>query len=495
MDHARRQAHFTTPQLLTIYNWGLAAGWTLVIATLLIFNYHHEMSQAAETARTQARSNFQRDLVYRHWNAASGAVYVPVCDRIQPNPYLSGIPERDVITTSGRHLTLVNPSYMSRLVFELASDSFGVKGHITSLTPLRPQNRPDDWERGALLAFERGSEEESTVVRMAGGSYLRLMKPLKTERACLRCHEKQGCRLGGVRGGLSVAVPMTPLWNIAKKTYQVNAASFLLLWGLGMAGIHFGAGRLRLAIAERDLAQRSLIETNRDLSFRSGELAAANRDLDAFCSTVSHDLRSPLTAVSGYCQLLKESLGEKGEEARAYTDVILASTAKMEGLITSLLRFARIARNELVPADVDLTAIAADMAAELRAREPQRQAVFVIADGLTARGDAGLLRVVLQNLMENAWKYSGLCPEARIEVGLERREDGPFFFVRDNGIGFDEAEAARVFEAFRRLENALQFEGTGIGLATVKRIIERHGGRIDCKAKPGYGATFYFSLP
>lgn len=494
MDHARRQAHFTTPQLLTIYKWGLAAGWTLVIAALLVFNYHHEMSQAAETARTQARGNFQRDLVYRHWNAAAGAVYVPVCDRIQPNPYLAGIPERDVVTTAGRHLTLVNPSYMSRLVFDLASDSFGVKGHITSLTPLRPENRPDEWERSALLAFERGSEEESTVVHMAGGSYLRLIRPLKAERACLRCHEKQGCRLGAVRGGLGVAVPMAPLWDIARKTYQLSAASFLLLWGLGMAGIHFGARGLRRAIAERDLAQRRLMEMNRDLSFRSGELVAANRDLDAFCSTVSHDLRSPLTAVSGYCQLLKESFAENAE-AHAYTDVILASTAKMEGLITSLLRFARIARNELVPADVDLTAIAVDMAAELRAREPRRKAVFVIADGLMARGDAGLLRVVLQNLMENSWKYTGLCPEARIEVGCERRDDGTFFFVRDNGIGFEEAEAQRVFEAFRRLENALQFEGTGIGLATVQRIIERHGGKIGCEAKPGHGATFYFSLP
>lgn len=494
MEHAQQPTGLNAPQMLTFYKWGLAAGWTVVIAVLLVINYHHERSQAAETARTQARSELQRDLIYRHWNAAYGAVYVPVSPQIQPNPYLTEAPERDVFTTGGKHLTLVNPAYMSRLVFDLAARSYGVKGHITSLKPLRPENRPDTWETGALIAFARGSQEESSVVETEHGRVLRLMKPLKTEAECLRCHGKQGYHVGEVRGGLSVAVPMAPLMAIAMQNYLVNAGSFVLLWGLGLVGIQIGAGNLRRTINERDQAERRLIALNRDLTVRGKELEAANRELDAFCSTVSHDLRTPLTAVSGYCQLLKHIPEEKRGEAEKYTDAILDSTEKMDELITALLKFARITTNEPVLTEVDLTAMAEDIAAELKAVQPKRQAVFIIAKGMSAYADAALLQVVMQNLMGNAWKYTGNAPLTRIEVGIERREEREFYFVRDNGIGFDNSDAELVFEAFQRLSNAGQFEGTGIGLATVKRIIQRHGGLIGCEGEVGKGATVYFSL-
>lgn len=494
MEHAPQPAGLNAPQMLTFYKWGLAAGWTVVIAVLLVINYHHERSQAAEIARTQARSEYQRDLIYRHWNAAYGAVYVPVSKQIQPNPYLADVPERDVFTTCGQHLTLVNPAYMSRLVFDLAARSYGAKGHITSLRPLRPENRPDPWETNALLAFSRGSQEESSVVDMGDGSFLRLMRPLRTEAACLGCHGKQGDRVGEVRGGLGVSVPMAPLMAIAMQNYMVNAASFVLLWGLGLVGIQIGAGNLRRTINERDQAGQRLIALNRDLTARSRELETANRELDAFCSTVSHDLRTPLTAVSGYCQLLKYMPAENRSDAENYTDAILDSTEKMDGLITALLKFARISTNELLLVEVDVTSLAEDIATELRAREPQRQVLFTIAKGMRAHADEVLLQVVLQNLMGNAWKYTGHCREARIEVGTERRGDREFYFVRDNGIGLDNSQSELIFEAFRRLSNAEQFEGTGIGLATVKRIVQRHGGRIGCEGELGNGATVYFSL-
>ncbi len=494
MEHSQQPAPLSAPQSLTCYKWGLAAGWTVVIALLLVINYHHERSQAVETARTQARSQYQRDLTYRHWNAAYGAVYVPVSPQIPPNPYLAEVPERDLFTTCGKHLTLVNPAYMSRLVFDLAARSYGDKGHITSLKPLRPENRPDPWETRALIAFTRGSLEESSVVDMADGRFLRLMKPLKTEAECLRCHGKQGYRVGEVRGGLSVAVPMTPLMAIAMQNCLVNAASFVLLWALGVMGIAIGARSLTRTIHERDQAERRLIELNRDLSLRGRELETVNRELDAFCSTVSHDLRTPLTAVSGYCQLLRYIPAQHRSDADQYIDAILASVEKMDELITALLKFARATANELVLAEVDLTALADGIAAGLMAREPLRPAVFTIAEGMSARADAVLLQVVMQNLMGNAWKYSGHCAETRIEVGVQCRDGRDFFFVRDNGIGFDSGHAERIFEAFQRLPNAQQFEGAGIGLATVNRIVQRHGGRIGCEGEVGKGATIYFTL-
>ena len=494
MEHEQPPPGLSPPRSLRYYKWGLAAGWTLVIFVLLFINCRHERSQAVDTALTQARSHYQRDVVYRHWNAASGAVYVPISKETPPNPYLADLPDRDVVTTDGKRLTLVNPSYMSRLVLDMASKSCGVKGHITSLRPLRPGNGPDAWEAAALKAFADGAKEVSSVENLAGVGYLRLMKPLKTEEECLKCHSKQGYRVGEVRGGLSVAVPMEPLWEIARQNRVLNGLSFLTLWGIGIAGIFIGAASLRRTIRERNLAERGMLALNRDLVSRTRELEAANRELDTFCSTVSHDLRTPLTAIDGYCQLLSQLPADSRADTDYYTGVILSSSQRMEKLITTLLKFARITRNELNCGAVDLSAMADVIAAELRMQQTGRVAVFTIAPDLTVNGDEALLRVVLQNLLGNAWKYTGKCAETRIEVGVTGNKGKQVYFVRDNGIGFDNNHSESMFDAFRRLPNAEEFEGTGIGLATVKRIITRHGGQIACEGEAGKGATFYFSL-
>ena len=241
---------------LRYYKWGLTAGWTIVIAVLLVMTLQHERSQAIETARTQALSIYDRDVLYRQWNAAYGPIYVPVSGKIQPNPHISEGLERDIVTDQGMRLTLVNPSYMSRLAFDMAAKSCGVKGHLTSLRPLRPENHPDAWETAALKAFAAGSKEVSSVEQMKGGSYLRLMKPLMTEKECLYCHGLQGYRVGEIRGGLSVAVPMEPLWGLAIRNYVLNSLSFIVLWGLGIAGIFFGSKNLRRTIEERNEAER-----------------------------------------------------------------------------------------------------------------------------------------------------------------------------------------------------------------------------------------------
>ncbi|MBJ6725155.1 ATP-binding protein [Geomesophilobacter sediminis] len=495
MENLPAELASTQPRLLKYYEWSLAIGWTLVIAVLLIAILQHERSQAVETARTQARSNFQRDVVYRHWNAEAGAVYVPVNGRIQPNPYLANLPDRDIVTRDGKKLTLVNPSYMTRLVFETAAREYGVKGHMTSLRPIRPENRPDPWEARALSAFSKGSGEESTVEKLGDGYFLRLMKPLKTEAECLKCHAVQGYHVGEIRGGLSVAVPMEPLWQIVRETSILIAVSFVALWGIGLIGIFFGSARLRRAIRERDAGERQILALNRDLLARTDDLETANRELDAFCATVSHDLRSPLSVIGGYCELIREAPAETHLETCAdFTRIILKATRRMENLITTLLDFSRISRGELIREPVDLTAVADELALELRAKDPKRPASFAIEPGLTAHADAGLLRVVMQNLLGNAWKYAAQCPETRIEVGAKDRGGKKWFFVRDNGIGFDGKQASGIFDAFQRLDNAGGFEGTGIGLATVKRIIDRHGGEITCEGELGSGATFYFSF-
>lgn len=483
------------PRVLKRYELSLAAGWTVAICALLSINVLHERAQTLETARTQARSNFQRDVTYRQWNAASGSVYVEVSQKTRPNPYLQHLPERDLTTTTGKKLTLVNPAYMSRLVFDLAAQNQEVRGHISSLRPVRPQNLPDPWEAEALHAFARGAKEVSALQLMEGKSYLRLMSPLVTEQECLKCHGRDGYRLGDVRGGISVAVPMEPLWQISRQNVVFYVLSFTLLWLTGLAGIFLGASHLRQTIRQRDSAERGITELNRNLLATTAELEAANQELESFCAAVSHDLRSPLTCIDGYCQLIQE-LPARGhhESCGQFSGIMLRQIRHMERLIDTLLNFSRVTRSELVRQTTDLSGIADQVALELRPASPERNARFRIAGGVTADGDPALLRVVMHNLLGNAWKYTGRRAEALIEFGVTTCGSETVYFVRDNGIGFDDSLGDRIFEAFRRLPNTGGFEGSGVGLATVKRVISRHGGRIWCEGKLDQGATFYFTL-
>jgi signal transduction histidine kinase len=229
---------------------------------------------------------------------------------------------------------------------------------------------------------------------------------------------------------------------------------------------------------------------------RTLQLEMANHELEAFSYTVSHDLQSPLFAISGFAELLQASSRGQTEETTRYADNIFSETERMRAIISDLLRLARISRVELKREKIDLTAIAHEARLRFQAADPARVASFEIADGLEAWGDSGLIRVVLENLLSNAWKYSARQAESRIEVGSVPDVDGGIaFFVRDNGAGFDMAKADKLFAPFQRLHTAEEFKGTGVGLSTVQRVILRHGGRIWVEAAPGRGATFWFTLP
>ena len=247
-------------------------------------------------------------------------------------------------------------------------------------------------------------------------------------------------------------------------------------------------------ITERKQMEEEIERLNTDLAARAAELEAANRELEAFNYTVAHDLRKPLTVVNGYCQTLSEVCGDKlDEECKSYIREAYDGTWRMNRLIDALLNFSRLAHVEPHRETVDLSAMAHEVAAELKRAEPGRPVSFRIAAGIVAVGDAGLLRVVLDNLIGNAWKYTVDRVETVIEFGMTEFEGSPACFVRDNGPGFDMAHADKLFMPFQQLPGT-DVEGHGIGLATVERIVSRHGGRVWAESKPGEGATFYFTL-
>lgn len=280
--------HNTQRRSIVQYAVSLGILWSLFIAASCYWNIADEEKVLQKIALAEANAAIGRDQLFRHWGSSHGGVYAPVTAKTAPNPYLSHIPERDISTSSGKQLTLINPAYMLRQVYELAEKnepSFS-QGHLTSLKPLRPENRPDPWEEKALRAFETGSKEYSEAVQINGQPFVRLMKPFTTEKSCLKCHAIQGYKEGDIRGGLSVSIPLKPLLDAAHDRIIGLLIFNGVIWLLGLGVTFIGARQLALnaaaqsrveeelhlqtvqleeEVAERQMAQESLQESEAHL--------------------------------------------------------------------------------------------------------------------------------------------------------------------------------------------------------------------------------------
>jgi len=289
--------------------------------------------------------------------------------------------------------------------------------------------------------------------------------------------------------------------NIADGDLQVRVAPFVQGGELGELALSFDhmASRLADNLAEIRQAQFQINKLNADLeqtvALRTAQLETLVKEQEAFNYSVSHDLRAPLRHINGFSTILSEEFGSViPPQCRQYLQRIGDASNKMGGLIDALLEFSRINREEMKLQRVDLSKIAAEIVEMLTETEPERVVEVVIAADLTVKGDETLLRMALQNLLGNAWKYTSKTPAVRIELGQSMINGEKVFFVRDNGAGFDMEYHDKLFVVFQRLHGS-DYEGTGIGLATVERIIQRHNGRIWAEGKVGEGATFYFTLP
>ena len=244
-----------------------------------------------------------------------------------------------------------------------------------------------------------------------------------------------------------------------------------------------------------DELRRGQAELEHRVAERTRELLVANRELEAFSYSVSHDLRGPVDALNGFAYVLSKEYGRQLDaKANELVDRIRSSGRRMMQLIDDLLNLSRVTSGAMVRQPVDLSAIARAMCDELRSSSPQRNMECLIADSDPIEGDPRLLQLVIDNLFRNAWKYTSKQPAAKIEFGVHAKDGVPVYFVRDNGVGFDPQSANRLFQPFQRLHSSEEFPGNGIGLATVQRIVRRHGGEIWTESQVGKGATFYFTL-
>lgn len=282
------------------------------------------------------------------------------------------------------------------------------------------------------------------------------------------------------------AVHAVEIWNLWHTHYWLEG------------GVKIAAAVAAVPVAVllwRALPQLLSLPSQQQLRDTNDSLARANRELESFTASVSHDLRSPLTTIAGQAGLLELSLPPGSEEQRKRLQRIQAGVKQMSELIEALLVLSRISRHTLRREIIDISALAQEIAGDLQQQAPARQVEFSVSSGLRVHGDRRLIGNLLSNLLGNAWKFTGKLPAARIELSLVSAGPMAEFQVRDNGAGFDMTQTHRLFKPFQRLHGPDEFAGTGVGLATVARIVERHGGRIWAEAAPNAGAAFHFTLP
>ncbi len=509
------------------YAWVLGVTWTVIVAASLIWNFGRQKQATLEVARAEARVAHEKDVIYRRWNAGHGGVYVPQSDRTPPNKYL-GVPNREITGPDGTTFTLVNPAYMTRQVHEMTEGHLGVRGHITSLNPIRPENAPDPWEAEALRSFERGEKEISSLQPLDGEEYMRLMRPLVTEAGCLECHRAQGYEVGDIRGGMSVSVPMAPLRVIAQGQMFASAAGHGLLWVLGGGGVILGARRIEQRVSERNRAEGELRQHHnnlenlvaertqalaganvelRDAAYRAAEANQeaqfANRTKSEFLAKMSHELRTPLNSIIGFSEMMIDDTKDPPGAKRARRlEKVHRNSKNLLELINDILDISKIEADRLTLdcGEVDVSAVIRECAELIRPlvkndRVELRWRVDEAAVGeFPWIGDAIRLRQIITNLLSNAAKFT---ESGHIELRAKTDAGSLVIEVEDTGIGIAEDHLSTVFGEFEQVDSSStrRAGGTGLGLSICRKLCDLMDGQVIASSTLGAGSCFTVILP
>ncbi|CAN2043879.1 histidine kinase [Candidatus Magnetomoraceae bacterium gMMP-13] len=511
--------------------------WTAMITASFAWYYVHENNQIMELARKEALTAFKKDTAFRYWGTKHGGVYVPITEKTQPNEYLKNILEREIITPSGKKLTLMNPAYMVRQMMEEYSKLYNVRGHITSLNLLNPKNVPDDWERQALKSFENGIKEVFEIVPSASGDHLRLMRPLFIKEGCLKCHEYQNYKKNDVRGGTSIAVPMSTYYNLKYDIISSIAITYSFIWLSGLISIGFIFRQTKIRLIERNQAEEELtkyrehletlvdertialkekVEQHRQAedALKKSELylkkakedaETANRAKSTFLANMSHELRSPLNAILGFTRVINrnQSIPHAEKENLA---IIRRSGEHLLSLINDVLDMSKIEAGRIIlnKNNVDIYCLLDDMENMfcLKAEEKGLQLIFECDANVPQYiwTDESKLRQVLVNFLGNALKFT---KEGGISVMVRRlpvqdmktKKIDLQFKIKDTGEGIAPDELDSLFEAFVQTETGRKSqEGTGLGLSISQKFIQMMGGDITVESEVGRGTVFRFEI-
>jgi signal transduction histidine kinase len=464
---------------------------TILFSLSLYQSIRKEYQIAREYAEVEAQASFSKDILYRRWAAVHGGVYVPVTDTTLPNKYLDFMSERDIITPSGRKLTLMNSAYMSRQVYSMNGGQNEIKGHITSLEPINPGNKPEEWEIAALKSFEQGRTKYVDIEEINGVEYLRFMKPMLIEPNCLKCHKRQGFKTGDIKGGISFVVSLEKYNRIAASSIKHLVITHILIY---LALVCFAIYGLRKS--QHEIYRRSIARVELE---KAKTKAEENDKLKtAFLQNMSHEIRTPLNAICGFSELLEnKELSE--EKRRNYISIIQNSSEQLLSIVTNVLTISSLETKQerVVKQSVSINAILKEMDLMFR-KQAEHQGVRLSAylrhNDLCVITDRTKLRQILTNLISNALKFTS---EGFVEFGYSLKEDFVEFFVKDSGIGVRPELSDLIFERFRQGDNATNklYGGTGLGLTISKSFAELLGGKIWLKSEPGKGSVFCFNIP
>ncbi len=511
---------FKYPIVMSIYV--LIIGWTFVILGLIFWTYNNIYSETYLLAQREAYKGFQKDVMFRSWASMHGGVYVPITHETPPNPYLSNIPERDIVTQSGKKLTLMNPAYITRQVHELSLKKSGIRGHITSLNPIRKESEADSWEKSALYKFEQGRKEYYGIDTIKKVKYFRYMSPLITEKACLKCHESQGYKLGDIRGGISSSVP----WIYYEASINKQTRSILIgygtLWIIGFIALMLVKRRFVIYIARRDeyehdmkklneelyisksMTEEILLERNQlveEISETNNKLEKLNSEKDKFFSIIAHDLKSPFNGLIGLTVLITEDAENLSKEEIIELNMHIHRAAKnLFKLLENLLEWAQM-QNGMVsfnPTKLKLEdAIHQNIYLnEQKIKQKQITIRCIIDNEICVNADENMLNSVLRNLLSNALKFTPTNGNITIR-GIKRNAKEIEVSVSDSGIGMSELLRNKLFKLEEKVgrPGLDKEQSTGLGLLLCKEFIEKHGGNIWVDSEEGKGSTFFFTIP
>lgn len=483
------------------WKWILSFVWIALVAVSISFNFSQIDVTAFQMAVTEGRASWIKDQSYRQWVTDKGGIYAPASDKYPPNPYLAHIKDRDITTTDGKKLSLINPAYMIRQVHEISIMPGAPKEHITSLNPLRPENRPDSWEIIALKAFEKGADEISELSDINGTLYMRFMRPMVTKEGCLKCHAHQGYKVGDIRGGVSFSIPYAPFQEAADAQKSSLLFWHVIIGVMGIVGIW-------LAFYRIGLNEQLLKNVLNDLEIRVKEEVYKSRQKDMMLiqqsrlasmgemiHNIAHQWRQPLNTLAvilsniqddyKYNELTSESLAK----AVSKSDIILNQMSR------TIDDFRNFFRSDNEAKEFDMVDVIEEALIVIDASLTNNNITLhkQYEKPLPGYGFPNQLSQVLLNLLTNAKeaiKNKGV-ENGQITLKASLKDTMLCIEILDNAGGIDEEIIAKIFDPYFTTKES----GSGIGLYMARMIIERnHNGTITA-ANTEDGALFTVLIP